>query len=195
MKKNLIISALLIQCSALTYAAENDLTLQQQYLEESQKTAQEFMQILGKTLKTQIESSGIESAISVCKQVAPAMAEQYSNQSRTVKRVSLKPRNQSQGTPDEWERKTLEYFNQAQKDGQLPAKMEVSSLEKTDSGQVFRYMKAIPTQAMCLKCHGSEQDISANLKQLLKSEYPNDLATGYSLGEVRGAISIQHLLK
>jgi hypothetical protein len=153
------------------------------------------MQTLGKTLKTQIESSGIESAISVCKQVAPAMAEQYTNQSRTVKRVSLKPRNQSQGTPDEWERKTLEYFNQAQKDGQLATKMEVSALEKTDSGQVFRYMKAIPTQAMCLKCHGSEQDISANLKQLLTSEYPNDLATGYSLGEVRGAISIQHLLK
>jgi hypothetical protein len=88
MKKYLLITALLIQNATTSHASENDQALHQQYLEQSQKTAQEFMQTLGKTLKTQIESGGIESAISVCKEVAPAMANQYSNQSRTVKRVS-----------------------------------------------------------------------------------------------------------
>ena len=195
MKKQLLMTAFLIQNTVTSYAAENNQMLHQQYLKESQNTAQEFMQILGKTLATQIESGGIESAIGVCKKVAPAMAERYSNEVRTVKRVSLKPRNKIQGTPDEFERKILVSFNQSRVDGQSTAKMEVSSLDDTDSGKLFRYMKAIPTQEMCLKCHGAEKDISPNLKKLIMAEYPNDLATGYSLGEIRGAISVKYKLK
>ena len=195
MKKQILIGTLLFQCAGFAIAAENSSEIEKQYLEESQKIALEFMQTLGKTLKTQIESGGIESAIGVCKKVAPAMAERYSNEVRTVKRVSLKPRNKIQGTPDEFERKILVSFNQSRVDGQSTAKMEVSSLDDTDSGKLFRYMKAIPTQEMCLKCHGAEKDISPNLKKLIMAEYPNDLATGYSLGEIRGAISVKYKLK
>lgn len=194
MKKQLLMTTFLIQSTVTSYAAENNQMLHQQYLKESQNTAQEFMQILGKTLATQIESGGVESAISVCKEVSPAMAKQYSSESRTVKRVSLKPRNESQGTPDNWEKNALESFDQAQKNGELPTKIEISTLEETESGKVFRYMKAIPTQAMCLKCHGSPTEITNNVKALLKSNYPNDLATGYSLGQIRGAISVKHKL-
>jgi len=44
---------------------------------------------------------------------------------------------------------------------------------------------------MCLKCHGTEQDIPDGVKALLKAEYPQDQATGYSAGQIRGAISIR----
>ena len=55
-------------------------------------------------------------------------------------------------------------------------------------------MKAIPTQPMCLQCHGKPADMKDNVKAILAKEYPEDKAVGYSLGEIRGAISIKHKL-
>lgn len=55
----------------------------------------------------------------------------------------------------------------------------------------FRYTKGIRVQALCLKCHGQEQDISPNVKKLLNEHYPDDRATGYNVGDLRGTISIK----
>lgn len=167
---------------------------QTQHLEESRKTAQEFMQTLGGTLKKQLETGGAESAIGVCKQIAPALAAEYSKDGRVVKRVSLKTRNKAQGTPDAWENETLEGFDKAQSEGKPVNTMEASTVSNDADGRWFRYMKAIPTQPMCLQCHGKPADISNGVKALLTKEYPEDKATGYSTGEVRGAISIKRKL-
>jgi len=164
------------------------------YLVESRKTAQEFMQTLGGTLKKQIELGGVESAISVCKQVAPALASEYSKNGRVVKRVSLKARNVMQGTPDTWENGVLNSFELGQQQGKPLAEMEFTQITSDADGRWFRYMKAIPTQAMCLQCHGQPADISLNVRKLLLQEYPEDNAVGYSIGQVRGAISIRHRL-
>ena len=52
----------------------------------------------------------------------------------------------------------------------------------------FRFMKAIPTGEVCLKCHGG--NIAPPIRAKLKELYPNDMATGYKLGDVRGAFTI-----
>lgn len=163
------------------------------YLEQSKKTAQMFMQTLGGTLKKQLELGGAESAIGVCKQVAPALASEYSSDGRIVKRVSLKARNIVQGTPDAWERSVLEGFDNQQQ-GKPVSEMEVAQIASDSDGRWFRYMKAIPVQPMCLQCHGQPADISAGVRQLLLQEYPQDKAVGYSAGQVRGAISIKYRL-
>lgn len=168
---------------------------QAQYLAESRKTAQEFMQTLGGTLKRQLELGGAESAIGVCKQIAPALANDYSKNGRVVKRVSHKNRNATQGIPDAWEKNVLEQFNANQKAGKPVAGLETSAVTEDADGRWFRYMKAIPTQAMCLQCHGQPTDISAGVSALLLKEYPQDKAIGYSVGEVRGAISIKRPLE
>lgn len=162
------------------------------YLEQSKKTAQAFMQTLGGALKKQLEMGGAESAIGVCKQVAPALASEYSRDGRTVKRVSLKARNMVQGTPDTWERSVLESFDHQQ--NKPIGEMEVAQVMSDSEGRWFRFMKAIPTQPMCLQCHGQPADISAGVRQLLLQEYPQDKAIGYSAGQVRGAISIKYRL-
>lgn len=167
---------------------------QMQHLEESRKTAQEFMQTLGGALKKQLETGGAESAIGVCKQIAPALVAEYSKNGRVVKRVSLKTRNKVQGTPDNWEKEVLEGFDQGQREGKPAASMEMATTTEETDGRWFRYMKAIPTQPMCLQCHGKPADISAGVKTVLTKEYPEDKATGYSAGEIRGAISIKRKL-
>ena len=52
----------------------------------------------------------------------------------------------------------------------------------------FRFMKAQGTETLCLTCHGSE--LSKDTKAALKQHYPEDQATGYSLGDIRGAFSL-----
>jgi hypothetical protein len=173
----------------------NDDKLQTQYLESSRKTAQLFMQTLSSMLKQQIETAGTESAIDVCKQVAPALAAEYSDDEITVKRVSLKPRNLQQGIPDAFEKQVLENFDLQKSAGKSPAEMEIVQLVQDRDGSSYRYMKAIPTQALCLQCHGNAVDISPNVKQRLQEQYPNDMGQGYKVGDIRGAISIHYKLE
>ena len=46
-------------------------------------------------------------------------------------------------------------------------------------------MKAIPTDSVCLGCHGT--DLSPDVSRILADLYPVDRATGYSEGDIRGA--------
>jgi excinuclease UvrABC helicase subunit UvrB len=55
-------------------------------------------------------------------------------------------------------------------------------------------MKAIPTaEKPCLACHGKTlaPQVAARLKEL----YPDDRATGYAAGEIRGAITLSRPLQ
>jgi hypothetical protein len=43
----------------------------------------------------------------------------------------------------------------------------------------------------CLKCHGGPEDIGQTTFDIIKNNYPNDLAFGYSLGDYRGAWKVE----
>lgn len=186
--KKQLIGIALVSVATIAWADADPYAM---YTEENRKVAQEFMQKLAGTLKQQIKSAGTESAINVCKEVAPALAKQYSTDGRVVKRVSLKPRNQSLGTPNAEERVALENFDKQRRAGG-PATLELATVYQDTSGdEWFHYMRAIPTQPQCLQCHGKVEDIADNVRALLAKEYPEDKATGYSSGEIRGAVSIR----
>lgn len=190
-----LITGVSLLAATTVYAADKSDAEQSAYLEESRKTAQEFMQTLGGTLKKQLALGGAESAIGVCKEIAPSLASEYSKNGRVVKRVSLKNRNPEQGVPDAWEQNVLAGFDLAQQQGKPVADMEMATVRDEADGRWFRYMKAIPTQAMCLQCHGQSSDISDGVRALLLKEYPQDKAVGYREGQIRGAISIKRLLE
>jgi hypothetical protein len=190
-----LISSAFLLTATTVFAADNINAEQSQYLEESRKVAQEFMQTLGGALKKQLALGGAESAIGVCKEIAPSLANEYSKNGRVVKRVSLKNRNPEQGVPDAWEQNVLAGFDLGQQQGKPVADMEMVAVRDEADGRWFRYMKAIPTQAMCLQCHGQSSDISDGVRALLLKEYPQDKAVGYSEGQIRGAISIKRLLE
>ena len=66
--------------------------------------------------------------------------------------------------------------------------MTWSEIAAIDGKRQFRFMKAIPTGALCLQCHGSSisPEVSARLAEL----YPDDKATGYATGDIRGAFVV-----
>lgn len=120
----------------------------------------------------------------MCRVEAPAIAKSLSEHSGwDIKRVSLQARN-PKAVPDAWEKQQLVLFNTLQKQGVEAKKLNAWSLEDNQ----FRYMQAQITEGLCLSCHG--KNIAPDVKQALAEQYPEDQATGYVLGEVRGAISL-----
>lgn len=165
------------------------------YQEESRNVAKAFMQQLGGELKKELSAGGPESAIKVCKSIAPGIAGDLSTKNGwQVKRVSLKVRNPLLGTPDAWEQKVLADFDQRAARGEKADAMEYGEVVAEPAGKYFRYMKALGVQQVCLTCHGPSDKIAEGIKARLKADYPHDKATGYSEGQIRGAIAIKRAL-
>jgi hypothetical protein len=163
--------------------------------EPSRAVATDFANRLGAELKRELSSGGPESAIKVCRQVAPQIAGELSlARGWKVSRVSLKPRNPMLGTPDPWEQQVLASFDERAAKGEDVAKMEAADIVQEPQGRCYRYMKALPMAPLCVQCHGSADAIPAGVKAQLASQYPKDTATGYAPGQVRGAITIKRPL-
>mgnify|MGYP003950096857 FL=1 len=142
-----------------------------------------------------IASQGVAGAIPVCKEQAPALIKEVRDSTGwSIRRVSLKTRNAERGTPDLWEVRQLADFNIRAANGEKPETIEKSEIVSVDGKPVFRYMKALPVGDACLKCHGPAETLDAGLKAKLAETYPQDRATGYSKGEIRGALTVKRPL-
>jgi excinuclease UvrABC ATPase subunit len=57
-----------------------------------------------------------------------------------------------------------------------------------EEGQTV-WMKAIVMQPQCAACHGSS--IEPELRKVITDKYPNDKATGFEVGKIRGAFLVR----
>ncbi len=155
----------------------------------SRAAAQQFGATLKDVLQQAINNGGPVSGITVCHGQAGAIAEKLSQeQGMLVGRTSLKVRN-PQNAPDNWELAVLKQFEARKAQGEAVDKLEFFAVIPDDRGQnTFRYMKAIPTAALCLTCHG--ENLPAEVDAQLKELYPDDKARGFREGELRGAFTI-----
>jgi nitrate reductase cytochrome c-type subunit len=157
----------------------------------SREAVKTFAQNLQGELQTAMKASGPIAAIAVCSEKAPAIAAAVSEaQGWSVGRTSLKPRNPD-NAPDDWERSVLTSFDQRRAAGEDPAKLEFIEIVGDNGNREFRYMKAIgiAKDAPCLACHGT--NIAPEVGAKLKALYPDDQATGYKTGDIRGAFTIR----
>ena len=154
-------------------------------MSEAQALADEFVAALKPQLKGALQTQGPAGAIAVCADVAPPLADSLSLTSGwNVRRVSLKTRNASRAIPDAWERELLMQF-----DAQAKETPDAGLIEHGEQvGNRFRYLRAQRVEGVCMTCHG--QQLSADVIEALDTYYPDDIATGYSIGDVRGAISL-----
>ena len=160
--------------------------------EQRIKNSREAIKLLGSELKTTLKASmktkGPVESISVCNVSALKIAKSVSDKKGfTVARTSLKNRNK-ENQADNWEKKVLEQFEQRKAKGEDIKKMEFSEVVEHKGKKVFRYMKAIPTGDICLKCHGD--NIAPPIAEKINSLYPEDKASGFKKGDIRGAFSV-----
>jgi len=195
MNPRIILSAALACCTLPALAAEPAQELAQ-YVAQSRAAALPFMRELNEANKKAINEGGPESAIAVCKEIAPKMAGEVSRSTGwKLSRVSTKARNAQLGTPDQWERQTLEQFEARLAKGEKADAMERAEVLQEGNGKSFRYMKAIVLQQGCVACHGQPEQIAPGVQARLNQEYPRDKATGYLPGQLRGAVSIQRAIE
>ncbi|MCL6416466.1 DUF3365 domain-containing protein [Aestuariirhabdus sp. Z084] len=160
--------------------------------DEARAISKEFGQQLQAVFKPAMERGGAIHAIDACNvQATPIANERAQASGWKVGRTSLRTRNSANG-PDGWERAVLVQFERRKRSGENPANLEYFEMVETGSGSEVRYMKAIPTAGVCLACHGRQidPDVAAHIEKL----YPDDRATGFSQGDLRGAFSLSKTL-
>lgn len=161
------------------------------WLGEARQVASMVPPKLLQVLQAEIAQGGPASAVEVCREKAPAMAKAASEQTGWgIRRVSLRNRN-PKAVPDAWERAALEDFDRRAAAGESPATLEKWDVVNTEGRRELRYMKALPVQPLCVSCHGPVDQLGPGVADKLKAHYPQDLGTGYAVGQIRGAITIR----
>lgn len=153
--------------------------------EQAKNAAQKLGGTLKGELEAAIQAGGPIAALSICNLKAPEIAKAVSTESgMQVSRVSLKNRNPVMGQANEWQIQVLNDFEARKAKGETPDTLAYAEIV----GNEYRFMKAIPTGAVCLTCHGTE--VKPEVLTKIKELYPNDKAIGYKEGDIRGAFVV-----
>ncbi len=154
--------------------------------EEISSTAQEQLMT---ALKEAVAEKGVSDAISFCNVNAlPILNEISENYGVEVRRVSNKYRN-PEDKPLPEEEVLMEAYEYNAEQGSESG----TNIQKLQDGEVLLFTKAIIVpNAFCLNCHGEPgQDINAETQEILQELYPQDKATGHTVGSLRGMWSIK----
>lgn len=183
---------------AATLATAADFTpqdLERLKLDTRQKAMPVLPQVVGMAT-AEVQQRGAAQAIPVCKEKAPQALQRKAEETGwRLTRVSLKTRNPERGRPDAWEARHLAEFNIRSAQGEKPEALEVGEVVADSQGKPeFRYLRAIPVGPFCVQCHGVGDQVSSDLRASLARDYPHDQALGYSVGQIRGALSVRRPL-
>ena len=121
-----------------------------------------------------MKAGGPPAAIGVCKEAAPEIAAAISRaRGLTIGRTSFRLRNPENAAPS-W---ALPYVK--------AQRAEPLILRNPDTGALATLFP-IKVQAQCLPCHGPTDNIAPAVRAALLSAYPEDTATGFNEGDLRG---------
>lgn len=142
-------------------------------------------------LVSEIQTAGAVNAIDVCAEAAPKLAAKIAaeNGMDYVRRVTFLPRNPKSEPVDV---KGMDHFLLSSLPARDPKLTGVGKDERIlVNNSAAHYARGLYIAPLCLQCHGSSDEISPEVRAKLNEKYPNDKATGYKIGDLRGAIIIK----
>lgn len=161
-----------------------------QVLEQGRVISGQFMASLKGRLVAALADGGPTEAVEVCHRDAATITDQTlaaAPEVLALRRVSPRwrnPANQADALDlAAWrvfEEDTLESSNEP----------EDLLVPDPDRGDRLVYYRALRMAPLCLTCHGPPEQIPAGVRTLLTERYPDDRATGFSEGDLRGLIRI-----
>ncbi len=158
------------------------------WIEQSRQLATQLGSELKAELGQAIAAGGPVAAIDVCHARAPQIAARLAKESgAAVGRTSLRVRNPA-NAPDELQRTLLAQFDAELASGKFAGPLEAAFEIRRGNQVERRYMRAIPTEALCLTCHG--KTLAPEVAAAIAREYPGDQATGFDVGQLRGAFTV-----
>jgi hypothetical protein len=161
---------------------------------ELENYANSYMSELKSVLMKNMKAGGPLQAVNVCSDTAAMLTSSFSEKMGVnVKRFSLKNRN-SENYPNQTEKEFLRHFEDLNAKNELTADSYL--IKKNESNGKFSatLVKPIFIGALCLNCHGSDDQISSDVEMVINEKWPNDKAIGYKIGEQRGAIAVTKAL-
>ncbi|MCI2398638.1 DUF3365 domain-containing protein [Aliiroseovarius subalbicans] len=186
--KKMALSAALIALALPATAADKAALLEE---------GKALMMTFGGTLKNElmqaVAEGGAPKAISVCNTRAPEIAAALSADSGwSVGRSSHKLRNPD-NAPDAYTAAAIEGFLAREAAGEKADDLVKAEIVEEDGKQVFHLVKAIPTGQLCVNCHGGDE-VAAPVVAKLAELYPEDMARGFAMGEMRGVFTLSKVL-
>ncbi|WP_375584352.1 DUF3365 domain-containing protein [Cyclobacterium xiamenense] len=139
-------------------------------------------------LQKAIGEKGVPGAIDFCQVEALPITKKVSDKYEVeIRRVSAKNRNPA-NEPNELEKTLLDAY-QYNVENDVDSR---SNIQKVEDGQVLLYTKAITIPGgLCLNCHGEPgKEIDQATLEKINTLYPEDKATDFKVGDLRGMWSI-----
>lgn len=135
-----------------------------------------FKRELKAALTAALAEGGPTHALAVCQREAPRLAAAASGSGLKIGRATLRPRNPA-NLAEGWKRDAYQALEQA------TDRQTATYTAELPSG-ALAYAEPLVIDGVCLTCHGASVagDVAAALREL----YPDDHATGYALGDLRG---------
>lgn len=125
---------------------------------------------------------GAPAALARCNTEALAITAGLSRQGVTVGRATRKPRNPA-NLATGWQADALAQF---ELDAATGRRLEAARFLRPLPDGHLGYAEPLVIQPMCLACHGPE--LAPEVQAAVAERYPDDRATGYQVGELRGVI-------
>jgi len=141
--------------------------------------------LMGELTKALQEGAAAD-AVHVCGEVAQSITMRNGGEDGfRVSRTALRVRNPV-NAPVEFELAVLERWA-SESDPK-----DWSEVVATETGHELRWMRPIRLMPMCAQCHGvpGEQILPATL-EAIRERYPDDQATGFAPGDLRGALTVR----
>jgi hypothetical protein len=138
-----------------------------------------FQKLSGRLMEA-MSQSGPAGAIRVCQVEAKAIASDVGKEANvSIGRTGVRLRNAS-NTPPAWAQKLV------------ADKTETPVFVKLSNDHAAALLP-IKLQAQCLMCHGPSEQLALDVKAELAKLYPQDHATGFCEGELRGWFWVESL--
>lgn len=144
-----------------------------------------FMTDLKAELMSAVKEGGAASAISVCQIKAPQVSESYSEERWSIRRVTDRPRNQL-NKADAHQQEILALFADS-----LESRKFFDEWTDPENETGYTYYQPIKMGNFCLKCHGDSKSLDEEVALALQDKYPDDKATDYEAGDLRGMFVVQ----
>lgn len=152
-------------------------------LARGQAIVKEAGALLSSNLLAAIQAKGLTNALAYCSVKALPLAELVATGNKVeLRRVSHRARN-PQGKADAFESEVLRHFQSQLAPNQPPPPLLTSNRADT----VTFFAPIVINNPLCLQCHGEPgKDITPENLAFIRGLYPQDAATGFKVGDLRG---------
>jgi len=156
-------------------------------IQEGQQITQTAFSTLSSNLQRAIAEGGIPYALQFCNVEAMPLTDSLSTAHNVMlKRASHRPRN-PRNRADSLEMTTIKKYLQ-----QINQQKELAPQLYTQAQQIIYHAPIRINQPLCLNCHGQlGSDITQQTLDTLRQQYPEDEATGFAMGDLRGIWTIK----